>query len=72
MTGESTCLGWLGVRGTDMDDEQDQTDAEWSQLELEQQRRYREELIRSCKREPMDPALFTAPMEYALKKIWHP
>lgn len=38
-----------------MDDEQDQADAEWSQLELEQQQRRREELIHSCKREPLEP-----------------
>jgi hypothetical protein len=38
-------------------DEQDQVDSEWSQLELEQQRCRQEELIRACKREPLDPTL---------------
>jgi hypothetical protein len=46
------------------DDIQDDIDsaAEWTQQELEQQQRYRDELIRLCKREPMDPALFTTPL----------
>jgi hypothetical protein len=37
------------------DEIQDDIDsaAEWSQAELEQQQRYREELIRACKREPL-------------------
>lgn len=37
------------------DDDQDQMDAEWSQAELEQQQRRTEELIHSCKREPLAP-----------------
>lgn len=39
------------------DDEQDTVDAQWSQAELEQQQRFREELMKSCKREPLDPML---------------
>lgn len=39
------------------DDEQDTVDAQWSQAELEQQQRLREELIECCKREPLDPML---------------